>query len=189
MYEARQNRRSGRPHAAVLTSGALLLLCCALAASQASSRGLGPAVAPDGWVVTFEPPRNWKMSGPHQSAAGSSVDFVEPSATGTGRQLTISRIPNPNRATPEDVCLAFLRERLRSPLLVLRSPPVEMRLGPLPGFRTVLPSYGVCLHAGVAMGAGGDSEAYILELQTNRALGAGDLRLCDRLAKAFRSID
>ena len=193
MHAFRPFQPAGHFSGPVLTTAALLVVSVGLAATLVWARGLGDPVRIDGWAITFQPPRGWEAPSQRQDKYGRTAVYREPDGQGTGREIVLGRIPNPDHLSVMRICEALLSRRLgllgglffRHPIAFEPWP-----LGQLPGARCVIAEpRGFYLHVATLTPHGGEPEAYVLELRSQKPLDQRDLSLCEALARSIRPAD
>lgn len=188
MYGTSLHLKPGRPVAAVVTAAAMLAVCLALAGGLVSARGLADPVRPEGWGITFQPPKGWSEVPAEHVPATNAMRYCQPSKRSPPQEFTLAREPNPRNLPPSQVCLieaaTLLGIRSRGQLAAVAERLEDVPLGPLPGTRIILPqgplTPGVYLHVGTWEPTPGDGEAYVMTLVP------GDAALGQALAKAVR---
>ncbi|MHC4092735.1 MAG: hypothetical protein ACYSVY_21085 [Planctomycetota bacterium] len=178
MYEIHTRQLPGRPRAAILTAGGLLVLCLALAAQLASSRGLGEPVQPPGWAISFQPPRGWISEGLTADDGSETITYLDRSARRTARRFSMTRRLARADRTPVDLCFAEV-SRLVGGFQSLQvfqrfGPPKQAALGPLSGARKIIPQ-AAYVHVGLLSRRGGAGELYVLELLSPKPSPMGEV--------------
>lgn len=193
MGDLRPPQPAGRITGPLLTTAALLIVCVGLAATLVWARGLGEPVHIDGWAITFQPPKGWEARSPRQDSYGTTVVYREPDGQGAGREVLISRSRNPDHLSAMRICEALLNRRLGLRARIFFRHPIAFEpwpLGHLPGARCVIAEpQGFYLHVATLTPHGGEPEAYVLELRSERPFEPQDLSLCEALARSVRPAD
>lgn len=124
---------------------------------------LAPRIRPEGWSVSFRPPKGYLMAPPSPTRFGVAVPFVGRSRSGGTVNLAVHRVQNTDSRDAKVICDRVLRSYvgLLMPLGSLaRQTRTDVKLGPFDAVEVWEPALGVVVRAAAI--SGGDAYAVSL---------------------------
>ena len=106
MIEVHAGKQPVVPHRALIVASLLAALTCGLAAGMVCRRSgavLGMRHAPEGWGISFQPPRSFESAGEYETDGDTAILFRGVTYAGAELILVVQRIEVEPGVDPDDV--------------------------------------------------------------------------------------
>ncbi len=116
---------------------------------------LAPRVSPEGWSISFRPPRGYLMAPPSPTRFGVAVQFVGRTRSGGAVTLAVHRIENADSRDAEVICDRVLRSYVGLQMALgslARQTRTDVKLGPFDAVEVWEPALGVIVRSAAISG-------------------------------------